>query len=294
MSDPDHRDRSRSEPPLTIDRQSAGPSRGPAPVTLIVSVILLAVVAGGVFLMYRGGPRGAGEAPQPLGAPLSDVRTAAPAQPPSPDAGAGLTISKDDPNAVAAPPTLAPAPEPPLPESAPAPTPAQSPVPAPAPVPAAQGSAAAPPPSAVTKSQLQKVPPAAAPAASTHADDKADAIGQLLAPAAKPKPKPKAAPAPTEVQPSKAPKAPAAEKPAEGAAVVQIGAFSSEHLADREWSKAAALAPGAMAGKGKRVVPVTKDGATLYRTSITGFATRAQAQALCDRLKAQGETCFVH
>ncbi len=293
MSDPDHRDRSRSEPPLTIDRQSAAPQRGPAPVTLIVSVILLAVVAGGVFLMYRGGSRGAAEAPQPLGAPLGDVRAAAPAQPQSPDAGAGLTISKDDPNAAAAAPTLAPAPEAPLPESAPAPAPAPAPVPA-AP-PSAQGPGTpAPTVSPAAKSPFLKPAPAGSAPASTHADEKSDEIGKLLAPATKPKPKPKPVTPPTEVQPAKAAKAPAADKPSEGAAVVQIGAFSSERLADKEWGKAAALAPGAMAGKGKRVVPVTKDGATLYRTSITGFATRAQAQALCDRLKAQGETCFVH
>jgi hypothetical protein len=75
---------------------------------------------------------------------------------------------------------------------------------------------------------------------------------------------------------------------------VQIGAFSSEALADKEWSKAAAVAPGVMAGKGKRVVAVTKDGATLYRTSITGFESRDEAQALCGRLQAAGATCFVH
>jgi hypothetical protein len=49
-----------------------------------------------------------------------------------------------------------------------------------------------------------------------------------------------------------------------------------------------------MAGKGKRVVPVAKpDGSTLYRTSITGFASRSDAQALCDKLKSSGESCFV-
>jgi hypothetical protein len=41
------------------------------------------------------------------------------------------------------------------------------------------------------------------------------------------------------------------------------------------------------------VVPVTKDGDTLYRTSITGFVSRDQAQALCARLKAGGGSCFV-
>ena len=53
-------------------------------------------------------------------------------------------------------------------------------------------------------------------------------------------------------------------------------------------------APGVMAGKGKRVVPIAKDGGTLYRTSITGFSSRDQALALCDRLRASGGHCFVH
>jgi cell division protein FtsN len=48
-----------------------------------------------------------------------------------------------------------------------------------------------------------------------------------------------------------------------------------------------------MAGKGKRVVAVTKDGSTLYRTAITGFASREQAQSLCERLQAAGASCFV-
>ena len=81
--------------------------------------------------------------------------------------------------------------------------------------------------------------------------------------------------------------------PSDTPVIVQIGAFSSERIADQEWSKAAAVAPGAMVGKGKRVVPVSKDGAMLYRTSITGFDSREQAEALCARLKSAGGTCFV-
>jgi cell division protein FtsN len=78
-----------------------------------------------------------------------------------------------------------------------------------------------------------------------------------------------------------------------GAAEVQIGAFSSAAQADQGWSGAAGVAPGPMAGKGKKVVPVTVDGKTLYRTFVTGFASHDAAQALCDRLKAAGRTCFV-
>ena len=78
-----------------------------------------------------------------------------------------------------------------------------------------------------------------------------------------------------------------------GTAVVQIGAFSSSLQADQGWNAAAGVAPAAMAGKGKKVVTVAKDGTTLYRTSITGFATRQEAQALCAKLQAAGRNCFV-
>lgn len=78
-----------------------------------------------------------------------------------------------------------------------------------------------------------------------------------------------------------------------GAAMVQIGAFSSQALADKGWNDAAAVAPGLAAGKGKKVETVDKDGKTLFRTSVTGFASRDAATAFCDRLKAAGKSCFV-
>jgi cell division septation protein DedD len=96
--------------------------------------------------------------------------------------------------------------------------------------------------------------------------------------------KPALPPAPT-------PATPAAK--AAGVAAVQIGAFSSQALADKGWSDAAAVAPGAAAGKGKSVEKVDKDGKTLFRTQLTGFASRANAVAFCDKLKAAGKACFV-
>ena len=41
------------------------------------------------------------------------------------------------------------------------------------------------------------------------------------------------------------------------------------------------------------IEPVQKDGSTLYRTQVTGFASRAEAVAYCDKLKAAGKSCFV-
>jgi hypothetical protein len=99
-------------------------------------------------------------------------------------------------------------------------------------------------------------------------------------------PKPVAAAAPRPAAPTPAPAA-------TGAARVQIGAFSSQALADKGWNDAAAVSPGIAAGKGKQVETVEKDGKTLFRTSVTGFASRADATAFCDRLKAAGKSCFV-
>jgi hypothetical protein len=93
--------------------------------------------------------------------------------------------------------------------------------------------------------------------------------------------------------------APVAPKPvvpvqtAGGAARVQIGAFSSAALADKGWNDAARIAPGAAAGKGKAVEAIEKDGHTLYRTSVTGFASRADAASFCAALKSAGKDCFV-
>jgi hypothetical protein len=74
---------------------------------------------------------------------------------------------------------------------------------------------------------------------------------------------------------------------------VQIGAFSSQALADKGYTDAGRIAGVDIAGKGKRVEPVQKNGSTLYRTSVVGFASRAQAADFCGELKAAGKSCFV-
>jgi hypothetical protein len=104
-------------------------------------------------------------------------------------------------------------------------------------------------------------------------------------------PAPKISPAPV----AKAPAAPVpAPKPAAGGgAVVQIGAVSSTALADKAWNDAVAVAPGVAAGKGKSVEKIDKNGGTLYRTAVTGFASRDAAGAFCAKLKAAGKSCFV-
>jgi hypothetical protein len=201
-----------------------------------------------------------------VGAPADQGRTAAPPQPQAPDASAGLSIYKDNgPNA--APPAFAPPPE----------TPGARPVPptasAPTAPPAASPHEEAPPPAvARPEPNLERK---AKSEAKAKGEDQIDAL--------------------LDKDLGEVPKAARTSAPSEasGPIEVQIGAFSSKAQADESWSAAAGAAPGAMAGRGKRVVPTVKDGKTLYRTAITGFASREAAQVLCDRLKAAGRTCFV-
>ena len=122
-------------------------------------------------------------------------------------------------------------------------------------------------------------------------------VAPAVLPPATPAPAPKAAaPAPApEPQPAPAPApepepAPAA---ATGTSGVQIGAFSSSAIADREYAAVASRFSQYTAGAQKRVQEVTAaNGSTLYRTTFTGLS-RERAVAFCNALKAAGKDCIV-
>lgn len=254
-----------TEPPLSFDPRRPVRGAGPVPVTLIVSALVLVALVGAVAFIYRGGIRHANQAPAVVGAPLGDIKAAAPPEAPSNDATAGLVIEKTDANGEAANAVLAPPPEQPLPRTGSVPV------------------VAAPPPAPiVTAKPVTELPVTPAPVklATATPVKKPPTIAGLAdaTTGAKKPPKPLAA---------------AAAPPAAGAGWVQIGAFSSPALAEKGWNDIARLAPAAMAGKGKKVETVSKDGTDLYRTYITGFPTRAAAQGFCDKLKAAGKSCFV-
>jgi len=265
--------------PLAFDRRDQPAARGPAPLTLILSVLLLLALAVAIFAIYRGGLSEGARAPKAIGAPVGDLREAAPATAGDVDPAAGLKIYQQ---AEGEPPPLqpnfTPPPEQPLPRPT-APVALAPPPVATTPPPAAAPAVASPPPAPVT---VLPKPAAPAPARPPEAEAKPP-------PPPKPDPKPDPKPAPKPV----AKPEPAAPKPVAGGgpASVQIGAFSSAEIADREWSAAVARAGGS--GRGKRVEKVERDGSTLYRTTVTGFADRAAAQAFCDRLKSAGKSCFV-
>lgn len=147
----------------------------------------------------------------------------------------------------------------------------------------------APPPEAV----LPRPAPSAAPVGSAGA-----------LPAARPAATSSAGAAPTTTPSMPAPARPVAPPPAEktpaaapsstsGSSAVQIGAFSSREIADREYAAVAARFPAFASGRTKRVEQVTaSNGSTVYRTTFNGFS-REDARAFCDALKAAGRDCLV-
>jgi len=245
------------EPPLTFDaRRSSGPQERPRSGLLLISAVILVVlvVAVAVFLLTRGG--GEGEQPTTIETMKAPAETTPPAQ------QTGLTVETAPlPGAIDGTPTFAAPPE--QPQARPV---AGGPVAA-QPVTAAQAPVAKAKDPIGDKIAALKTPPAPAPVKTT----------------------PPAAPAAT---PAAVAKATAAAPAAAGASMVQIGAFSSQALADQQWSQVAGAFPADMVGKSKRTERVQVNGNTMYRGLIAGFSSRAEADAFCGKMKAQGRDCF--
>jgi hypothetical protein len=280
--------------PLSFDaRQSQG--RRAFPTTLVVSLVILAGLAVAIFMFYRSGVRRAGEAPTPVGSPVGEIKAPPPPQAEQPaDASQGLQVYKSEAAAAApapsAPTTFAPPAEQPQPRPAPTTPVASQPIapaaparsPAPAPLAASRPAPATPPVAALAPATPAKpAKPVTRPAAHAPAGDE---IGDLLqsgsAPKAAEHKAPRAAPAPAAVA-------------THAGTIAQFGAFSSAALASKEWGDLAAAYGGDMAGKGKVVEPVQRDGKTLFRGAVSGFATHEAAVAFCVKLKAAGKACIV-
>lgn len=142
----------------------------------------------------------------------------------------------------------------------------------------------------------QFVPPPEQPQprpAATTVEPLAPAAPATRAPAA---PAPAAtAPTPAPARPAPAEKADPAPPPAatSGGSAVQIGAFSTRAIADREYAAVAAAFPQYASGRSKGVEQVTTSGGqTVYRTTFNGFS-RDQARAFCAALQAAGRDCLV-
>jgi hypothetical protein len=253
-----------TDAPLAFDARQPVRGRSPAPMMLILSAIVLIILVAAIAVFYKQGLHQGSGLPPAVGTPVGQIKGPAPVEAQPVDPAAGLQIYRStEGQAAPAQPNFTPPPETP---KARAPVVAVTPPPAPA-APAVAAPKAAP---TAAVSAQPAGPVSALPIGSAPA---------VLKPAL-PTAAAKAAPQP---------EAPVAG----GAAMVQIGAFSSQTLADRGWNDAARIAPGAAAGKGKKVEAIQKDGATLYRTAVTGFASRAEATGFCEKLKAAGKSCFV-
>lgn len=255
-----------SEPPLAFDPRRPVRGAGPVPVTLIVSALVLVGLVGGVIYVYRDGFRHGNQPPAPVGAPLGDIKAPAPADASGNDAAPGLVIEKvdaaNDAEAVNA--TLAPPPEEP-----------QARAPVVAVVPAAPAvPIAAPPPQKPAPVKLAVAKPPQAPPSVGALADAATSDRRPVKVLAKP------------------PTRPPSEKAA-GAGWVQIGAFKSPAQAEKGWTDIAKLEPAAMAGKGKKLEIITKDGTQFYRTYVTGFSSHADAVKFCAKLTAAKKPCIV-
>ena len=290
-----------TDAPLSFDARQPVRGARPIPFTLIISILVLLGLAAAIFVFYRSGVRHAGQGPETVGAPVGGIKAPPPEEAQPQDPAAGLQIYKAEGGKAApaaAPRFTAPPEQPQARSEPPAPKIAVTPIapaaPALRPTIVQPSVSADPPASAEPPKTIPKPasPPKAAPMKAAPAP-----APVAKAAAAKPESKlgPNTAAAPLAAKPPSAKDTAAKDTVAKdtGVAAVQIGAFSSRALADTGWNEAAAVAPGAAAGKGKNVEKIDKDGRTLFRTQLTGFASRADATAFCNKLKAAGKACFV-
>ena len=299
------------QPDAPLQFDARGPRmRRPMPMTLIGSGAVLVVLLGALALHYRHDTK-TDQAQVPATEKVAQLKAPAAAAAPAPiavkDTGAAVDVFGGSAHDPAAKPTLAPPPEAPKPRAQltvqTIDTVAVKPVPTTVTTSATttvttKTTPAKPAvaPTVVAKAPLYKAPGVttlAAPAkvdATSVVDKLASAPVATAVKAAPAKPTTLAA---TTKAPTAAPTAATAKTGATtGSAVVQIGAFSSASLSDKGWSDVSSTMGGAMGGKTKRVEVVEKDGKTFYRTSVTGFASRAAANSFCAALTAKGKTCF--
>jgi hypothetical protein len=297
------------------------------PVVIIIAILVLAAFGGVVWLAYNQGvARGRNDGPvriaattktddsglkvyqQSAGPDEEGAKAPAPAPAAQPPAVAQTQATPaPQPAQTPEPQAAAPATPPPPPPFA-GPKTAMQPPPAPQVAPKAFTPFATPKPQpqqqvAAAKPQPQQQVAAAKPYTQPATDDKPQVATKPPAQLGGAHPATVApAPAPTKTAAAPAPLKPAAMKPvdtpakpaASGSYLLQVGAFKSDAEARTAWkayqSKHAAL----LNGFGPDVQKVDLgDKGTWYRLRIASFADKDAAVAVCDRLKAQGGSCFL-
>jgi len=234
----------------------------------VIALLVLAAFAGVVWLAYNQGvARGRAGAAVIIAAPNGPVRTAPANSADSETPYTGLKVYGQPvaPEQEAQASTLAPEPQVEVRTSnAPAPAPAK------------------PAPAVTEAPPVRLNPPPAAPAA---------VAPQLPAVTPPPAPHPLAAQA---APPAAAPTGTVAESAISGKAVLQIGAYESQDIANGEWTKFRSRhtdVVGTLAEDVQRADLGAKG--IWYRLRVGPFADKAAAAAACEKLKTEGGTCFV-
>ncbi len=267
------------------------PSRDQAPLTLIISGICLVLLLVFVVLFYNSGLNSHGRTPPDVGNSVGDIKNSdvTDAKPLTGDDVGDNGAAKFAPSAEA--PQLRDSASATVDEAPPPVAPINGPLPSQANNPALNGGAA-------TSSSVDTTP---VPGAGTAANDPGRAaIDRALTPAAaKPAKLASASASSSSAAPAKAKpasddaKLAAATAPLHGASV-QIGAFQSMDIANKQYASVASSYGLFLGGTAKHVEPVASaNGATLYRTAFTGFESKDKAHAFCDALKAAGHDCLV-
>jgi hypothetical protein len=259
-----------SDAPLAFDARHSrggggggGGMGGPSSATLIVSGVVLLLLIIALLVFYRSGVRRGDAAPQVVGTPITQTKSAPPASGQPAEPAVGLQVYKTE----VAPPS----------EGRPAPTFTKPPEqPAARPAPTARDTT--PTITSLEPPAADSTPPPKLRAAQANPD-----TGAPVAKAVKPARAVASAPA---AQAKAATAAP-------GGVLVQIGAFSSAALAEKGWNDVAGLMPGAMAGKTKAVEQIEGKTPALYRAYVGGFASKIEAKTFCTSLEALGKHCFV-
>lgn len=146
---------------------------------------------------------------------------------------------------------------------------------------APQQAALAPPPEAPAPPPRTPTPPPAPPPQAAAPPAPVPAPTQPVA--ARP-----AAPAATPAQPAALPP----PTPA-GRVQVQLAAVGTREEALAEWERARRRAPELVASRSPNVVPLEREGRTLYRLRTGGFADGAAARTWCEQIRTKGFSCFI-
>jgi len=272
------------------------PSRDQAPLTLIISGIVLVMLLMFVVLFYNSGLNSHGRTPPDVGNSVGDIKDSqvTDAKPLTDEQLGDTGAAKFAPSAEA--PQLRDANSAAVDEAPPPVAPIQGPLPSQANNPALGGGSASPDTTPVPgandagRAAIDRALTPGAPAtkvAVASASAAAKPAKPASASSSSASAAPKAKPAEDDA------KLAAATAPLHGASV-QIGAFQTVDIANKQYASVASSYGLFLGGTSKHIEKVdAANGSTLYRTAFTGFESKDKARAFCDALKAAGHDCLV-